>query len=203
MLAFLLGFYDGDGTLAFNKTTNRIQPSLICSNKNFLLEIKKHFGIKNSISSRVIEKYSIRREKIVKTQANSLSIGVKLFEEMLKNYRYSIVRKKVDLPFFKEYFTPKEKPPTPQRVWLRIKLQKKTLEELLNVISPNMIAKILGVSRSTILNLIEENGIGFFAASHYIRIIRSVRNQGKSSDFYEPYNQWTNYLKKIGKFSNK
>ena len=66
-----------------------------------------------------------------------------------------------------------------------------------------MIAKMLGVSRNTLLNLIEEYGIGFLTPSHYLRIIRSVRYQAKSSDFYERYNQWINYLKKIGKFSNQ
>ena len=66
-----------------------------------------------------------------------------------------------------------------------------------------MIAKILGVSRSTILRLTEEYGTSFLTAGHYLRIIRSVRNDGKSSDFYDSYNRWLNYLKKIGKFSNK
>ncbi len=119
------------------------------------------------------------------------------------NYSHSMDRKKVELTFFKEYYTPKEKPPTHQRTWLRNKLPKETLEELLNVISPNMIAKILGVSRPTILRLIEEYGTSFLTAGHYLRIIRSVRNDSKSSDFYESYNRWINYLKKIGKFSNK
>ena len=203
MLAFLLGFYDGDGTLGFNKSTDRIQPNLACSNKNFLLDIKNYFDIRNKISSREIENYSIKKDKIVKTQANSLNIGAKLFEELLKNYSHSMDRKKVELTFFKDYYTPKEKPPTPQRTWLRNKLPKETLEELLNIISPNMIAKILGVSRSTILRLIEEYGTSFLTAGHYLRIIRSVRNDSKSSDFYESYNRWINYLKKIGKFSNK
>ena len=53
------------------------------------------------------------------SQANSLNIGTKLFEELLKNYSHSMDRKKVELTFFKEYYTPKEKPPAPQRTWLR------------------------------------------------------------------------------------
>ncbi|MHA1255379.1 MAG: LAGLIDADG family homing endonuclease [Promethearchaeota archaeon] len=203
MLAFLLGFYDGDGTLGFNKSTERIQPNLACSNKKFLLDIKNYFDIRNKISSREIENYSIKKDKIVKTQASSLNIGTKLFEELLKNYSHSMNRKKVDLTFFKDCYTPKKKPPTPQRTWLRNKLPKETLEELLNIISPNMVAKMLGVSRSTILRLIEEYGTSFLTAGHYLRIIRSVRNDRKSSDFYESYNRWINYLKKIGKFSNK
>ena len=86
---------------------------------------------------------------------------------------------------------------------MRNELPKEKLEELLNILSPNMIAKILGVSRSTILRLIEEYGTSFLTAGHYLRIIRSVRNNRKSSEFYESYNRWINYLKKIGKFSNK
>jgi len=131
MLAFLLGFYDGDGTLAYNKFTHRIQPSLVSSDKNFIIQIKKYFNIKYSISSRVIEQYNLRKNKTVKTQVNALSIGVKFFEEMLKNYRSSMERKKVELEFFKGYYEPKEKPPTPQCVWLKKKLLKNILEEII------------------------------------------------------------------------
>ena len=50
MLAFLLGFYDGDDTLGYNKNTGRIQPSLTSSDINFLQQIKSHFGIQKSKS---------------------------------------------------------------------------------------------------------------------------------------------------------
>ena len=83
------------------------------------------------------------------------------------------------------------------------KLPKNILEEMLNVISPNKIAKILGVHRSTIVNLTEEYGIYFLDASHYLSIDRFIRYQGKDFEFYEPYHRWLDYLTKIGKFSNQ
>ena len=203
MLAFSLGFYDGDGTLGYNKFTKRIQPSLASSNKDFLLQIKNYFDIKNKISSRVIEKYNIRKNKMVKTHANALNINVKLFEEMLKNYKNSMERKKVDLEFFEGYYEPKAKKPTPQRVWLRKKLPKRILKEIIKVLSPNKIAKLLGVHRSTIMNLSDEYNIYFFDGGYYLSIDRFIRYQDKDSEFYEPYHRWLDYLKKIGKFSNQ
>jgi len=203
MLAFLLGFYDGDGTLGFNKDTGRIQPSLASSNKNFLLQIKHYFRLKGKISSRVIETYNLRKKTIVEIRANALNINVKLFEEMLKNYRNSMERKKVELDFFKEYFTPKDKPPTPQRVWLRVKLPKDILKQILKVLSPNRIDEVLGFHRETIVRLTREYEIYFYEAGHYISIDQFIHYQGEDSEFYELYHYWLDYLEKIGKFRPK
>lgn len=125
------------------------------------------------------------------------------FEEMLKNYGNGIERKKVEIEFFDGYYEPKAKPPTPQRIWLRKKLPKGILKEIIKVLSPNKIAKLLGVHRSTIMNLANEYGIYSFDGGHYISIDRFIRYQDKDSEFYEPYNRWLDYLKKIGKFRDQ
>ncbi|MFX1530212.1 MAG: LAGLIDADG family homing endonuclease [Promethearchaeota archaeon] len=200
MLAFLLGFFDGDGTLGHDKITNRIYPSLTSSNKKFLRQIKDYFGIKNIISSRVIKEYNLRKDKMVKTNASALNIEVKLYEEMIKNYRNSIERKRVGLVFFDDYYEPKAKPPTPQRIWLRKKIPKDILKEIIKVLSPNMIAKLLGVNRNTIITLANEYGIYFFDGSYYKSISRFIHYQDKDSEFYKPYYRWLDYLKKKGKF---
>jgi len=112
-------------------------------------------------------------------------------------------RKKVELEFLEKYYEPKEKPPTPHRIWLKKNIPKKILEEILKVLSSNKIAKILGVNRSTIKTFAEEYGVDFFHAGYYIRIDRLNHYHGRKSDFYELYQHWLNYLKKIGKFSDR
>ena len=202
MLAFLLGFYDDDGTLGYNNITKRIQPRLASSDRDFLSQIKEYFNIKYCISSRIIEKLNLRKNEIVKTKAHTINIGVKLFEEILKNYKFSMNRKKIDLEFFREYYKLKPKPPTPQRIWLKENLPKHVLKEIIKVLSPNRIAKLLGVGRSTIKNLIDEYGINYFDGGYYISIDRFIRYQNRDSEFYKPYSQWLDYLKKIGKYRN-
>jgi len=76
-------------------------------------------------------------------------------------------------------------------------------EERLKVLSPNKIAKILGVHRSTIMTFAEEYGIYFFDAGQYLSIDWFIRYRDIDSEFYEPYHRWLDYLKKVGKFSNQ
>ncbi len=141
--------------------------------------------------------------KFVKTKASTLHIDVKLFEEMLRNYKKSMERKKVELEFFEKYYEIKQKPTTPQRIWLRNKIPKKILGEILKVLSTNKIAKILGVNRYTIKIFAEECGFYFLDAGYYIRINQLIRYQGRKSDFYKPFHRWIDHLKKIGKFNDR
>ncbi len=198
MLAFLLGFYDGDGTRGYDKDTGRIRPRIASSDVEFLIQIKKYFKIEYQISSTEIEKYNIRTKKIVKISGSRLDIGVDLFEEMLRIYDKSFERKRVPLEFFNGYFEPKPKPPTPQRIWLRKNLPKLILDQMIKVLSPNLIAKTVGLHRDTIVNLAKEYGIQIFGAGHYISIDRIIHYNGKDSEFYKPFHYWLDHLKKLG-----
>jgi len=55
MLAFILGFYDGDGSLGLKKGKRRdsIYPKIISSNKDFLFEIKEYFDIESELKSKI------------------------------------------------------------------------------------------------------------------------------------------------------
>lgn len=74
-LAFLLGYFDGDGTTG----TSRITSGSI----KFLLQISKKFNIKNKI-------YSYKGNY-------KLYLGAKLFNEMLDNYQNSFSKKRIRL----------------------------------------------------------------------------------------------------------
>ena len=73
--AFLLGFYDGDGTIKTSKITS--------GSIKFLEQIKKKFKIPNKI----------HKKKGVGF-AYDLFLGVNLFNEMMDNYKDSLSRKR-------------------------------------------------------------------------------------------------------------
>ncbi len=81
-LAFLLGFFDGDG----KQGTTRINSASFY----FLNDIKKKFNIRNNIGS---EK-RLTKEEIIKKYF-SLHLGAEFFREILDNYKYSLPRKRI------------------------------------------------------------------------------------------------------------
>lgn len=74
-LAFLLGYFDGDGTVKTSKITS--------GSKKFLEQIKDLFRIKNKIH--------------IRKGAYDLYLGADLFNEMLDNYSKSLKRKRIRL----------------------------------------------------------------------------------------------------------
>ena len=81
-LAFLLGFFDGDGKQG--KTGIKIRSRV------FLENIKSKFNLKNKIGS---EKYKIKSGE--EREVFRLHLGADLFNEMLDNYENSLERKRV------------------------------------------------------------------------------------------------------------
>lgn len=76
-MAFLLGYFDGDGTLGTSRITS--------GSKKFLLQIYKKFDIKNKI-------YSYRGN-------HKLYLGAELFNEMLDNFQESFFKKRIRLSY--------------------------------------------------------------------------------------------------------
>ena len=88
-LAFLLGYFDGDG----QQGTTRIYSG----SKKFLIDIKRKFKIRNEIKvDHRTEYIHPITQKIIKknTYVYRLALGSNLFNKMLKNYPYSIERKR-------------------------------------------------------------------------------------------------------------
>lgn len=74
-MAFLLGYFDGDGMEA--------NTSMVSCNKQFLIQIKKKYKLK----------YEIKQPK-KQSLLFSLTLGSPLFKEMLKDYPQSLPRKR-------------------------------------------------------------------------------------------------------------
>jgi len=83
-LAFLLGYFDGDGKQGTSK--------IISGSLKFLEQIKKKFKIRNNIRKEktkgLIDGYEFIGEKC------ELFLGAKLFNEILNNYESSLARKR-------------------------------------------------------------------------------------------------------------
>ena len=85
-LAFLLGYYDGDG----DQSTIRITSGI----RIFLKQIKTMFNIKYALLFYKTECYDSIRDVIVKGSSYSLCLGPNLFNELLYNYEFSLKRKR-------------------------------------------------------------------------------------------------------------
>lgn len=135
-MAFLLGYFDGDGKQG---------TSLITSGSlKFLLQIKKKFNIENDIQ-RYRKK---KRDKI--HEWNNLYLGTIFFNEMLDNYKDSLPRKRIRL------ITKEEKiERIKQAAWRRapekkLKISKEQLKNIIWKIPTKIIAEKYNVSAKTI-----------------------------------------------------
>ena len=90
-LAFLLGFYDGDGYYGGGK-----RATIYASSKKFLRNIKETFEIKNIIFEAISpgETAWIFDKRYVSKGMYSLALGPKLFDMMISSYNDSMKRKR-------------------------------------------------------------------------------------------------------------
>jgi len=94
-LAFLLGFYDGDGTYEGGRSAR-----IYASSKPFLEHIKGLFGIKNKVLTTVAPREDawVFDQKYISKGVFSLSLGPKLFDMMMNSYKDSMKRKRPPKP---------------------------------------------------------------------------------------------------------
>ena len=90
-LAFLLGFFDGDGYYSGVKSAR-----IYANSKQFLEHIKDLFNIKNRVCEDKTpgETLWVFDEIYISKGMYSLALGPKLFEKMLKSYNLSMQRKR-------------------------------------------------------------------------------------------------------------
>ncbi|MFW9895271.1 MAG: hypothetical protein ACFFD7_05650 [Candidatus Thorarchaeota archaeon] len=116
-LTFLLGYYDGDGT----------EGSTVISSgsKKFLEQIKKKYAIDYDLRYKKSE--SVINGKIVKGEGWDLALGANLFNEMMRNYEFSMSRKR------KIFETPEEKSERMRQLCIdraKLKINDDLLEDL-------------------------------------------------------------------------
>ncbi len=88
-LAFLLGFYDGDGSWFGGYSAE-----IYSSNKEILIQIKRAFQIEYPVrktKNKVVDSFT---GEIIHRAAYRITLGVKLFEKMIKSYDGSMKRKR-------------------------------------------------------------------------------------------------------------
>ncbi|MEJ2280211.1 MAG: LAGLIDADG family homing endonuclease [Candidatus Lokiarchaeota archaeon] len=207
MLTFLLGFFDEDGTLGIRKARIRVRPNLYSSNKSFLKQLKSYFNIGYKISEDKIIKFDEKSNKEIKYENYRLEIGLGLYRELLCNYKRSLKRKRIDLKkLTKDLKTRKRNLKrieviNNQKKFIKTHIQKHTLNKILEYFSPNKIANILNLSRTTVMWLIKEYNIRYRkdANVYYNKVNRLIRIEGKHYKFYSIYQFWSNHLEKLGK----
>lgn len=130
-LAFLLGYYDGDGTINKSKISS--------GSLKFVEHIKKKFNIPNKIHKEFGWGGIFEGRKIIGDKYDFF-LGANLMNQMMENYTDSLSRKR------KRFWEPGDKAP-PRK---RLNVCKEELENLVNQKTQVEIAKIFGVSLSTI-----------------------------------------------------
>ncbi|MFX1501287.1 MAG: hypothetical protein ACFFDH_10035 [Promethearchaeota archaeon] len=86
-LAFLLGYFDGDGKQGTTKISS--------GSRIFLNQIKEYFKIRNKVLFQKTEFYDSLKNRIVRGSTYTLSLGPDLFNDMLANYQNSLTRKRI------------------------------------------------------------------------------------------------------------
>lgn len=150
MLAFLLGLFDGDGSLRLYTSPNGntyVSPHICSANKNFLEEIQIYYNTKNIVFQKSQEKIDYETGKTKILTLYGLTLGTELYQNMILIMKNSMGRKRFSLEAFYN---------TPLRKWLLKVLPKEKLRELLKILPTYRIAKLLEVSNSVIDRLIKK-----------------------------------------------
>ena len=152
MLAWLLGYYDGDGTQG--------QTEICSSSKEFLEDIKKKFKVKN-----IVHEY-LTKEKTLDSEAHfiyRLRLGTELFIKMMHSYENSMPRKRV-------YFYSLIHPKNVKKFEILEKEvgTKERLQELVFKYKKIELIKIFNTSRKTLDKLIKKWDIKIPSREHWI-----------------------------------
>ncbi|MFX0081316.1 MAG: LAGLIDADG family homing endonuclease [Candidatus Hodarchaeota archaeon] len=132
-LAFLLGYFDGDGKQVTSKITS--------GSRKFLEQIKNFFNLHTKIHT-----------KSGYGNAYDLYLGSKLFNEMMDNYQFSLPRKRFKFPSREERIKKMRKNAWKHGNNRKLVIKKEKLEKLVWEISISKIAELYDVSDTTIIN---------------------------------------------------
>jgi hypothetical protein len=125
-LAFLLGYYDGDG--------NQGSTAIVSSNLVLLEQIKQKFNVP----------YRVRSKEPFKDKYFYLTLGVELFNKMMDNYELSLPRKR------RRFMTTEERIKKTRIIKTKFNLTREDLQKLIQKMSIEEISQLIRVAPSTI-----------------------------------------------------
>lgn len=190
MLAFLLGYFDGDGTLK-----ESFSGEIYSNNFNFFTAIKEVYDLgKISKSRRISFDPASNTHKI--RSLYSLFLNKKIFKEMMGLNLISMERKSVDAQKI-DLNAPLM---TKQRIWLKKEFSLNYLKQVLNTHSPSRIAKLIGFDHITFLKFLKNvykiipPNKGYYLGLSYQR-----REKPANNKLVQEYKKITKELLEIGK----
>ncbi len=151
LLAFLLGYYDGDGTIGRSRITS--------GSKKFLEDILNSPFLNIKVSESDSIKYDLVKKKYKIVKRDKISLGADLMREMVNNYTKSLPRKRAYWDNWIDKRTLRKNRPSPKKELLTQKLPKEMLLKLMKNLTLKKIAYIHGVSYATLLRYMKEIGL--------------------------------------------
>lgn len=139
-LAFLLGFFDGDGT---QKTTKITTGSI-----KFLKQIKEKFNL--NYKTELIKSGGPIEGREIHGTAYRMALGSKLFNEMLDNYEFSLPRKRCRFKTEEERIISLKKQAWKGSHKRKFEISKNKLMKLVQVMPLYKIGNKYGVSNTTV-----------------------------------------------------
>lgn len=190
MLAFLLGYFDGDGTL---KSSN--SGEIYSNNLSFFSAIKEVFNLgKISKTKRVTFDPSTdtHSERIL----YSLYLNKEIIKEMMSLGLVSMRRKSIDANMI-DLDAPIM---TKQRKWLKKELPLEHLNLILKTHSPSKIAELIGIDHNTFIKFLKlVYSINPQDKGYYLRLSYERKRNSKTSKINRIYNERIQQLFEIGK----
>jgi len=145
LLSFLLGYYDGDGTMGRSRITS--------GSKKFLEDILNSPFLNIHISNSNSIQYDPVKKSYIVT-GNRISLGADLMREMVKDYKNSLPRKRT---YWENWVDNRKNKSSPKVDLLREKLPKEELLNLLNKFTLKQIAQIYGVRYKTLMRYLNRD----------------------------------------------
>ena len=192
MFSFLLGYFDGDGTLK-----NSFTGWIYSNNYKFLNAIKTVYNL-GKVSRAKRKVYDPNTNTYSERSLFSLYLDKRIIKEMMSLNLVSMERKRLD-PKKIKFDDPIM---TKQRKWLKKVLPITFLKQILETHSPSKIAELIGVDHNTLLKFVRNvckltpKEKGYYIRLSYERKKSSVKNKLNII-----YNERTQHLTKIGELN--
>ena len=189
MLAFLLGYFDGDGTL---KSSN--SGEIYSNNFKFLATIKAVFNLGDvSDAERIV--YDPTTNTHSERHLYSLYLNKSIIKEMMSLGIISMERKSLDAELIKL-----DAPiMTKQRLWLKKVLPIKFLRQILTTHSPSKIAELLGIDHNTLLKFMRNvYNLNLKDKGYYIKLSYERKQSSAKNKLNKIYNERTQLIAEIG-----